>query len=211
MNVSDDLTVPISAIEHFAYCPRQCALIHVEQVFEENVYTIRGSLAHERVDSGVPTVEEGVRFVRGLPLWSESRGLTGKADLVEFRAESPYPVEYKVGPRKGRYAEFQLCAQGLCLEEMFGVPVTVGAVFHRASASRKEVALDDRLRTETLDIVRDIRRILRETELPPAVNDARCRRCSLQDACLPSIVASAGTMTRFESQLFTPMAIPDDA
>lgn len=204
MNADDDFKVPISAIEHFAYCPRQCALIHVEQVFEENVYTIRGSLAHERVDSGTPTVEDGVRFIRSIPLWSERHGLTGKADLVEFRPEGLYPVEYKTGPRKGRYAEFQLCAQGLCLEEMFGAPVTTGAVFHRASARRKEVVLDDRLRTETLEIVRDIRIMLLDTELPPPVNDARCRRCSLLDACLPEIVSSPGRVKRMESDLFTP-------
>src|SRR2546421_12437828 len=93
----DEIEVPVSALEHYSYCPRQCALIHVEQTFDENVYTIRGRLAHERVDAGDDTIRQGVRVMRGIPLWSERLGLRGKADLVEFRADGPYPVEYKVG------------------------------------------------------------------------------------------------------------------
>src|SRR5437016_14378748 len=92
----DDL-IMISALEHYSYCPRQCALIHVEQTFDENLFTMRGRLAHERVDAGDDGVSRGVRTARGIPVWSERLGLRGKADLVEFRAGGPYPVEYKVG------------------------------------------------------------------------------------------------------------------
>jgi CRISPR-associated exonuclease Cas4 len=205
VNDDDDLTVPISAIEHYSYCPRQCALIHIEQVFEDNIHTIRGTIAHERVDAGVGSVQTGVRFVRGLPLWSERHGLRGRADLVEFRPDGYYPVEYKSGPRKGRHADLQLCAQAMCLEEMFGVPVPLGAVFHRASATRREVCLDPDLRAATLEIVEAIRAMLAETKVPPPANDARCKRCSLQDACVPGLASSPGRLASYENDLFTPL------
>ena len=121
--------VPISAIEHSSYCPRQCALIQ-EQTFEENVYTVRGRLSHERVDSGDVETRPGVRVLRSLPLWSERLGLRGKADVVELRpSEPPFPVEYKVGRRHPPHADLQLCAQALCLEEMLGVEIPDGAVY----------------------------------------------------------------------------------
>src|SRR3954462_2721151 len=91
--LEDEIEVLISAIEHYSYCPRQCALIHVEQTYDENLFTIRGRLAHERVDSGDTTPVRGVRIARGIPLWSERYGLRGMADVVEFRADGPYPVE----------------------------------------------------------------------------------------------------------------------
>lgn len=107
------IEVPISALEHYSYCPRQCALIHLEQVFEENVFTIRGRLAHERVEEGEESLASGVRVVRSVPLWSQRLGLRGIADVVELRPEAPYPVEYKVGKRKGGHADWQrasICA-----------------------------------------------------------------------------------------------------
>ena len=104
---NERIEVLISAIEHYSYCPRQCALIHVEQSYSENVYTIRGNLAHERVDSGIDSVQRGVRTKRDVPLWSDKRGLRGKSDLIEFREDGPYPVEYKVGQRRGLHADLQ--------------------------------------------------------------------------------------------------------
>ena len=98
----NQLEVLISAIEHYAYCPRQCALIHVEQTFDENLFTMRGRLAHARADSGEITSEDSVRVVRGVPLWSEALGLRGRADVVEFQRDGPYPVEYKSGGRRTR-------------------------------------------------------------------------------------------------------------
>ena len=129
-DLEPEVDVPISAIEHFSYCPRQCALIHVEQTYHENVYTIRGSLAHQRVESAETTVEHGIRVVREIPLWSERYRLRGKSDAVEFRRAGPFPVEYKVGRPHGIHADLQLCAQALCLEEMLGVGVPVGAIYH---------------------------------------------------------------------------------
>jgi CRISPR-associated exonuclease Cas4 len=116
--------VLVSMLEHFSYCPRQFALIHLEQVFDENVFTLKGKEGHERVDEPQSGEIHGVRFERALPLFSRKLGLTGKADLIEFPDGIPYPVEYKHGSRGGRaHAEIQLCAQALCLEEMFGVAI----------------------------------------------------------------------------------------
>jgi len=103
LDADDDIDVPISALEHFAYCPRQCGLIHLEQTYEENLYTIRGRLGHERIDSAVESASDEVRSVRSIPLWSGRLGIRGKADLVEFRQDGPYPVEFKSGRRPGAY------------------------------------------------------------------------------------------------------------
>lgn len=145
--------VPISALEHYSYCPRQCGLIHVEQTWGDNVFTVRGTLAHARVDAGGDTPARGVRVARGAPLWSERYGLRGKADLVEFRPEGPYPVEYKVGRRQGEHADLQLCAQALCLEEMLGVAVPRGAIYYHGLRRRHEVVCDAGLRARTVAAV----------------------------------------------------------
>ena len=188
---TDAELVPLSALQHFAYCPRQCALIHVEQAWTENLYTLRGRRAHERVDDVGGGTRDGVRTERALPLFSDRLGLVGKADVVEFLPDgTPYPVEHKVGPRKARRAdEVQLCAQALCLEEMFGRDVPAGALYHRKSRRRREVAFDDALREQTLQTAEAVRRMLQDRTLPPPVNDARCPRCSLIETCMPGVVA----------------------
>lgn len=194
--------VLISAIEHYSYCARQCALIHVEQTFEENLFTMRGEIAHERVDSGDPAAARGMRVVRGIPLWSERLGLRGKADLVELRPEGPYPVEYKVGRRHGRHADLQLCAQALCLEEMLGKPVLKGAIFYHESRRRHEVVIDEGLRERTLAVVEGIRAMLDAQKLPPAPNDARCPNCSLINACLPQVIGDPYRLRGLQGALF---------
>jgi len=200
----EEIDIPISAIEHYSYCPRQCALIHVEQTYDENVFTIRGTLAHERVDAGEDTVRAGVRVARGIPLWSERLGLRGKADVVELTATGAYPVEYKVGRRRGSHAELQLCAQALCLEEMLGAPVPKGAVFYHADRRRVEVEFTGPLRRATIAAIRAIRRMLREQSVPPAPNDARCPNCSLISVCLPSVVGEPARLRGLQGALFRP-------
>jgi CRISPR-associated exonuclease Cas4 len=196
--------VPISALEHFSYCPRQCALIHVEQTFDENVYAIRGRLAHETVDAGTTTEDSDARVLRGIPLWSERLGLTGRADVVEFRSDRPYPIEYKVGRPRGRHADIQLCAQALCLEEMLGVAVARGAVFHQATRRRREVEFTSQLRARTVEVVGGVRRMLAAAEVPPASNDARCQHCSLADSCLPTVTSTTGRKGAWDEALFAP-------
>lgn len=179
--------VPISALQHFAYCPRQCALIHVEQTFDENLFTLRGRRLHEHVDLPGEAVREGIRVERSLPLWSERLGLFGKADVLELPSPNrPYPLEYKSGPRRARRAdEIQLCAQAMCLEEMLGVSVPAGAIYHHASRRRREVVFTEALRQEVEEATRSVRALMRSRQLPPPVADARCRDCSLLDACIP--------------------------
>ena len=181
----------ISALEHYSYCPRQCALIHVEQVFDENLYTLRGRRVHERAHEPDSALEGGVRVERGMPLFSERLGLVGKADVVEFQpGETPYPVEYKSGPRRrNRHDDIQICTQAMCLEEMLGGDVPRGAVYHFSSKRRREVVFDQELRSLTEETIREVRHMLVTAAVPPPVADARCPKCSLFDACMPIVLA----------------------
>ena len=185
--------VMISALQHYSYCPRQCALIHIEKVFDENLYTLRGKRVHERAHEPEGALEDGTRVERGLSLFSERLGLIGRADVVEFRTgEAPYPVEYKSGPRRGStHDDIQLCAQAMCLEEMLGCDVPCGAVYHYASRRRREVAFDGALRALTEETVHAVRRLIVTSTVPPPVADARCPKCSLFDACMPFALAEA--------------------
>lgn len=202
--------VLISAIEHFSYCPRQCALIYVEQVWDENVFTIRGRHVHERVEAGETTEAHGVRTLRSIPLWSERHGIRGKADAVEFHGETAYPVEYKSGSRQGAHAALQLCAQALCLEEMLGCEVPRGALYFYATRRRQEVVLDAELRRRTLTIVAAIRAQLLAQRLPDAPNDARCRECSLLTSCMPAVVAETARLRGLQGALFVPLSSGDN-
>lgn len=179
--------VLISALQHYAFCPRQCALIHIEQVWEENLYTLRGQRVHEKVNVPEHELIQGIRVERAMPLWSHKLGLTGIADVVEFLADdTPYPVEYKAGSKKAREADdIQLCAQALCLEEMLDRPVSRGAIFHYASRRRREVVFDEAVRSRVLETIDHLRVLLSQTTLPPPVTDNRCRNCSLVAACMP--------------------------
>ena len=195
--------IPISALEHYAYCPRQAALIHVEMVWEENLYTQRGRFVHEIVDQpGSETLGE-IRVERSLPLWSRRWGLVGKADVVEFHGDTPYPVDYKHGPRRRReHDDLQLCGQAVCLEEMTGQEVSRGAIFHASSQHRREVIFDHALRRRLQEAAVHLREILQGHTLPPAPNDKRCRQCSLKSSCLPTVVADAKRMARLASALY---------
>ncbi len=182
----DDEWVPVSAVEHYSYCPRQMALIHLEGIFDENVFTLRGRELHERVDQAEERLERGVRVVKPTPIWSERLGLIGKADVVEFRGDRPVPVEYKSGRiRDHIHAKRQLCAQALCLEEMFATDIPEGFLYFGASRERLAVSLDHELRRSTERIVADIRRLLLELTVPPPVADSRCPNCSLIETCMP--------------------------
>jgi len=200
---ADQELVPLSALEHFSYCPRQAALIHVEAVWEENVFTLRGRFVHETPDLPGTELQEGVRVERALPLYSRRLGLVGRADVVEFHGEVPYPVDYKHGPRRRReHDDLQLCGQAVCLEEMLGVPVPRGAIFHASSRRRREVEFDAALRRRLEEAVAALRQLLGQTLLPPAVHDARCRHCSLWDACLPGATAPSPRLRRYLAALW---------
>jgi CRISPR-associated exonuclease Cas4 len=183
---AEDALVPVSALQHYLFCPRQCALIHVEQLWAEDGATAEGRLLHERVDGGRPDRRQGVRTVRSLTLRSFALGLTGKADAVEFHGKTPYPVEYKRGrPKAHRADEVQLCAQALCLEEMFGTPVLEGALFYAQTKKRKRVPFDAELRALTTVVAADTRTMVAEARTPPPRAMPACRSCSLAEQCRP--------------------------
>jgi CRISPR-associated exonuclease Cas4 len=196
----------ISALEHWSYCPRQCALIHLEQTYDENLYTLRGNRVHAAAhDPGVET-DDGVRVVRGLPLWSDRLGLIGKADIVEWYDGVPYPVEYKSGKRRNWVHEvIQLCAQAICLEEMLGVAVPRGAIYYHASRRRLETAFTGEQREAVAHATADIRKMIRGDRLPAAYDDARCPNCSLLDACLPKTANQPARIRAFHQELFNPV------
>ncbi len=205
MSNEDIEPVMISSLEHYSYCPRQCALIHIEQMFDENIYTLKGQMAHERVDQAIMRNEDDVRVERGLPLWSRKLGLTGKADVVEFHDNVPYPVEYKLGKqRKWQYEAIQVCAQALCLEEMTGCPVPKGAIYYWSSRMRREIVFDSQLRETVAQVAEAVRAMLKGMILPPAVNDQRCENCSLIESCLPTVVAKPERWQFYQAVLFVP-------
>ena len=198
-----DNPVLLSALEHYSYCPRQCALIHREQTYDENIFTLQGNAVHERVDQTGAATVAGIRSEYGIPLWSVSLGVVGKADLVEYPGEIPYPVEYKHGPaRHGSHADLQLCGQAMCLEEMLDVTVPQGAVYHFSSRRRREVAFTPELRRSVELAVAEIREMLDANRLPAPVADARCRNCSLIESCLPFVVADQHRNSDYQNRLF---------
>jgi CRISPR-associated exonuclease Cas4 len=198
--------IAISALQHYAYCPRQCALIHVDQAFADNIFTARGQAVHRLVDSPGYETRAGVRLERALPLWSDRLGLVGRADLVEFHSDGTvFPVEFKHGrKRKKQHDDIQLAAQVMCLEEMLGNTIARGAIYHASSRKRREVAITDPLRHTVEATVHTIRRMINSGNLPPPANDERCRACSLVDICQPSALANSMRLHRLSAELLSP-------
>jgi CRISPR-associated exonuclease Cas4 len=186
----DPLT--LSALQHWAYCPRQCGLIHLEQAFDDNLHTLRGQAVHATVDQPGMELRKGLRVARALPLWHDTLGLIGKADVVEFEPDgTAYPVEYKHGTRHKAAAiaacdEVQLAAQAMCLEQMTGHAVAEGALYYASSKRRRIVQIDGHLRRQVVAIAAAVRDMLTSGVLPPPTTDSqRCKGCSLRDRCQP--------------------------
>lgn len=201
--------IPLSALQHWSYCPRQCGLIQLEQAFAENVHTLRGQAVHHIVDMPGVETRSGCRLERALPLWCERLGLIGKADMVEFQPDGmPYPVEYKHGrlsrdAAKQRHDDLQLAAQAMCLEEMTGHVVREGAVFQASSRRRRVVLISTELREAVEQTVVAIRAMLASGKMPPPlVADARCKECSLIDLCQPQALNQLKQQAR--NSLFDP-------
>jgi len=185
---AEDGLIPLSALQHHLFCPRQNALIHVEQLWAEDAATAEGRLLHERVDSGEGEGRPGLRVARGLALRSFALGVSGRADAVEFRGRParPVPVEYKRGkPKAHRADEVQLCAQAICLEEMFGTAVPEGALFYGQTRRRVRVAFDEDLRALTVEVARAARAVIASGRTPAPTRQPACRRCSLEPLCRP--------------------------
>ncbi len=188
--------LPLSALQHWAYCPRQCGLIHLEQAFDDNLHTLRGQAVHALVDQPGMELRRGLRIERALPVWSDSLGLIGKADVVEFEPDgTPYPVEYKHGSRHkaaeiAACDDLQLAAQARCLEEMTGRPVVEGAIFYATSRRRRVVPIGAELGAAVVQTAAAVRDMLASGRLPPPTTDARrCKGCSLRERCQPEAMA----------------------
>ncbi len=184
-----DDALPLSGLQHLAFCPRQWALIHLEQAWVENRLTAEGRLLHERADLPGQSRRHDLRVVRGLALGSRRLRLSGRADVVEFRPE-PFPVEYKRGKRKPTDCDLvQLCAQALCLEEMLEQAVPKGAIFYGDPRRRLEVEFTTALRERTEELAATMHRLYSTRETPAAILAAHCASCSLVDICLPKVTA----------------------
>lgn len=184
-----DVVVWISAINQHSYCSRRCGLIYQDNEFLENAHTMRGQAVHGKADDPGFDTPEGCRSERSLPVWSNTLGLVGKCDVVEFYPDGAvFPVEYKSGKKRFQINDdLQLAAQALCLEEMLGVSIPKGAVYYYRSRRRREVAIDETLRARVKEVIEAIRVIMQSEHLPPPVNDARCRECSLHEICQPEM------------------------
>lgn len=200
--------LPLSGLQHLAFCPRQWALIHLEQAWAENRLTSEGRLLHEKADLPGQSRRHDLHTVRGLPLASRQLALTGRADVVEFRPE-PFPVEYKRGRHKPDDCDLvQLCAQALCLEEMLGQPVPRGAIFYGEPRRRLEVEFSPQLRTRTETLAAEMHRLYQSRETPPAKPGNYCQNCSLLNICLPHATAESTIQTRWNRLLRQALQLP---
>ncbi len=199
-------SVSLSALNHWAYCPRRCGLIHMEGEFIDNIHTSRGNAEHERVDRAAHiTGKAGARVEYALSVWSDSLALIGKCDVVEFWPDGTvYPVEYKHGPkRKWLNDDLQLAGQAMCLEDMLGHAAPHGAIYHASSHRRRDVAITPALRAKVIETADAIRAMLASGKLPPPVNDARCRECSLKEICQPEALTGQSLISRLREELFS--------
>jgi CRISPR-associated exonuclease Cas4 len=220
---------PIRALNDLLFCERRCAMHRIEQVWVDNAYTLEGVQRHKRADRPVDEAPLGVRTVHAVLLKCERLRLTGKADVVEFhplggtdsvlqnnalhqgrtdclsvlRGEVPYPVEYKRGRRR-RWDndDVQICAQAMCLEEMLGVPVPAGAIYHVKSKRRREIVFTPPLRARTEEAARRLHELFASAVTPPPVLKPRCRGCSLHDLCMPELISQRGRSRQYQRELF---------
>jgi len=193
---SEDDFLQLSALQHFVFCKRQCALIHIEQAWSENVLTAEGRIMHENVHEEHAENQAGIRIVHSMPLHSFELGLSGKADTVEFhkiRDNSKwmlFPVEYKRGkPKTDDSDKIQLCAQALCLEEMMKIKIPCGALFYGRTRRRLNVVLNDVIRQRTKELAIKLHIFIEEGKTPPPVYTPKCKSCSFVDECLPKTIS----------------------
>ena len=193
---SESDLLPLSALQHFLFCKRQCALIHIEQVWQENFFTAQGRILHERVDIQGDRKGDNCRVEYSVPLRSYTLGLVGKADVVEFHKKHingqstwiPYPVEYKRGrPKEKDWDRVQLCAQAICLEEQLETEVKEGSLFYGKTRRREKVKFNAELRKKTKDTAQQLHELIKAGITPRANYTSKCRSCSLRDWCMPRL------------------------
>ncbi|MBI2251614.1 MAG: CRISPR-associated protein Cas4 [Armatimonadetes bacterium] len=191
----EDEFLQLSALQHFVFCKRQCALIHIEQCWIENVFTAEGRIMHENVHKERVKNLKDVRIELGMPLHSFDLGLSGKADVVEFHKSEDgkkwmlFPVEYKRGkPKLDNSDKVQLCAQAICLEEMMNIKIPCGALFYGKTRRRFNVVFDDVLRKETIETANQLHSFIEAENTPAPIHTAKCESCSFINECLPKTV-----------------------
>ncbi len=216
MNYFEVDFIPISALQHYAFCERQCALIHIEQVWAENILTTQGKLLHEKVDTGQSEQRKDLFIARSLRIRSNSLGLSGIADVVEFfRSQQgvslsgreglwqPCPIEYKRGQKKSTNIDrIQLCAQVICLEEMFGLTISKGALYYAQPNRREWVQMNDAIRTETATVAKYVHELIHSGRTPLPIFEKKCRNCSLMDLCQPN--SDSNRADHYFKSLFKP-------
>ena len=217
VDVADSL--PLSALQHLVYCPRQCALIHIEREWEENVLTAKGRLEHERTHAGYREFRRGKKQISGLRVRSDRLRLHGQIDVLELEltdtkgidnlpsfglkgAWLAYPVEFKHGqPKQDDCDRVQLCAQVICLEEMLSITIQEASIFYQKIRRREDVFIDEILRQKTIISARKLHELIKSGRTPPPVRDARCRACSLKSVCLPK---KMNRLNKYDQILFKP-------
>ena len=216
MEYSQDDYLMISGIQHFKFCRRQWALIHVEQQWAENEHTVIGELMHKKAhDPYLTEKRKDILVVRALPVSSRSMGVSGECDIVEFHkcedgvklyghrgTYSLYPIEYKKGkPKASNEDELQLMAQAMCLEEMFSTKITEGAIFYGETRRRKPIVFTDELRDEVKKIFGEMHDYYDRNYTPKVKTSKRCVSCSLKDICMPKIYKSGSVKSYINKML----------
>ena len=199
---SENDLVMLSALQHIIFCERQCALIHVEQLWSENVFTAEGRIMHDKVDTAKQEKRKDIRVEYGVPLRSLRLGLIGKADVVEFNRQEdkwhPFPVEYKRGkPKKDNCDKVQLCAQAICLEEMLSCTITEGALFYGTTRRREDVLFDTSLRMETEETAKRVHELISMGITPKPEYSKKCKSCSLEQLCMPKTCGKTGKASAY--------------
>lgn len=208
--------IMLSALQHFTFCMRRCALVHTEQLWAENIMTAQGEILHERVHSEEKEKRNNTVYVRSLQICSAKLGITGQTDLVEFRKSDsggvrlkkydgfwiPFIVEYKRSKPKDIHAyEIQLTAQNMCLEEMFGINITEGAVYYGMKKKRETVFFSDELKAETEELCRRLHELINSGKTPPAVYSKKCKSCSMLELCMPKACGGKKTVRQYMKKI----------
>jgi CRISPR-associated exonuclease Cas4 len=194
--------ISISAIKQYAYCKRRFALMFIDGEWGSNYKIVEGDIFHEKANDPFFNEKRGVRHIsRSVPVFSEKLNIYGVADIVEFLQDDNgvcidskhglwriNPIEYKNGkPEKSSADNFQLCAQALCLEEMFSTKIESGEVYYGKLRKRVEVSLTDEVKCQTVGIIKEINTLLDNNEIPSRPENQNCNLCSLFDICVPTI------------------------
>ncbi len=199
MSYKEEDLIQLSGIQHFAFCPRQFALAYIELQWKENVFTTEGKILHEKVDDPLlKDSRESIIIWRSVNLISYRLGFTGRADVIEFGKWLPYPVEYKRGkPKPDERDEVQLCAQAICMEEMFKTSLEEGCVFYGEVRRRTIVRFTNELRNQVTSYAEEMHRLFKEAITPLPVFKPHCKSCSLFDICLPQNIKSKCSVNNY--------------